>query len=180
VREVVADIDDHKDELRLVVHWHGGHHTELRMTRRSRSSRHTDVDALQLLRRLAGRFDDRSVASIMNRSGARTGAGNTWTVERIQSARIYHDLAVFDPEQSRTTLTIAEAARRLGMHHAFIRRLIRDGILTATQVAPLAPWEIEAHALQQPAVERAVAAMRRRRFPSRGSSDEQMSMFSGT
>lgn len=180
VREVVADVDEQRSDLVLVVHWHGGHHTELRVSKRARSSRHTDLDAIELLRRLAGRFEDRTVASILNRSGARTGAGNTWTVERIQSARAYHGLAVFDDKQTRPTLTITEAARRLGVHHAFVRRLIREGILAATQIVPLAPWEIEADDLQQPAVERAVAAMRRRRFPSRGASDEQTSMFSPT
>lgn len=178
VREIVVDIDEASSEVMLVIHWHGGQHTEVRTARRARSSRHTDLAAIEVLKRLAGRFDDGAVASMMNRLGLRTGAGNTWTAERVYSARACHGLPAYDPAQAggNATVTITEAAKRLGVSHQAIRRLIRDGLLSAAQCTPLAPWEIDAGDLERPEIRAALRPGRRRR-PSRAQDGSQKSMF---
>ena len=231
------DIDEASREVMLVIHWHGGQHTEVRTARRARSSRHTDLAAIEVLKRLAGRFDDGAVASMMNRLGLRTGAGNTWTAERVYSARAYQGLPAYDPAQAggNATVTITEAAKRLvpapgssirvslprpatdpqaggwapvlecwsrgqrplprkrgphptpydrpnfwsvvlGVSHQAIRRLIRDGLLSAAQCTPLAPWEIDAGDLERPEIRAALRPGRRRR-PSRAQDGSQKSMF---
>jgi len=61
-------------------------------------------------------------------------------------------------------------------HHA-IRRVIKDRILAAEQVAPDAPYQIRASDLQNQSV---IAAVARKGCPCRTNLENQLSMFSST
>ena len=71
-------------------------------------------------------------------------------------------------------LTMSQAAAKLGVTNHVIRRLIEDGVLSADQAAPQAPWRIREVALQDP---RVLDACQRRRRPYRAGDDKQLSMF---
>lgn len=76
IREIVADIDEEKHEIVLILHWAGGRHSELR-TKKNADGRHrrcTSLEAVDVARRMAGRFSDEQIASTLNRLGMRTGA----------------------------------------------------------------------------------------------------------
>jgi hypothetical protein len=84
-----------------VLHWHGGRHTELRVARSwsGRTKRCTDAEAIALVRRMAGRWDDDAIAMQLNLLGWRTGTGNHWTRVRVRELRSRLDLLACDPTQ---------------------------------------------------------------------------------
>jgi len=151
IEEIVVDVDEKSSQVVLVIHWSGGRHSEVRV-KKNESGKHrrcTSMDAIGVIRQMAGRFSDEQVAATLNRLGLRTGAGNTWNETRVRSAREYQELPAFDPGNPRKDfLTLREAAQQLGVSLPIVRRLITEKKLPATQVITCAPWQIPAAALQ--------------------------------
>jgi DNA invertase Pin-like site-specific DNA recombinase len=176
IEDIIVDVDDDAGILSLTVHWVGGRHTLYTLPKKTRHSNHTEVDAIAILRRMAGQFTDDQIAATLNRSGYRTGHGNTWNRVRVQSARYEHGLPRFDPAVLPATVTAMEAAKRLDVSANFVRRLIQDGILPARQVVKGAPWEIVPSDLSTAAVVDAVTNRRHRR-PRRESSPDQIALI---
>jgi hypothetical protein len=90
IGEIVADVDDATKEIVLLIHWPGGRHSELRTKKNltGRHSRCTNLETVEVLRRMAGRFPDEQIAATPNRPGLRTGTGNTWNEGRVRSASL--------------------------------------------------------------------------------------------
>lgn len=164
VEEIVADVDDTTTEIVLLIHWTGGRHSELRMKKNltGRHSRCTDLETIEVLRRMAGRFPDDQIAATLNRLGLRTGTGNTWNEGRVRSVRSYQELPTYDRETPRQTVTLEDASDRLGISHKVVRRLIESRKIPAIQVVPWAPWEIPIEAIQSADVVRQVSRLKRR------------------
>ena len=140
------------DRIRLRLHWQGGDHTELTV-RKNRTGRHrwtTDAETGDLVRELARLMPDRSMASLLNRLGKRTGKGNPWTEARVRGFRTTHGIAVYrDGErQERNELTLQEAAERLGVSKMTVLRQIQRGTIPARQACKGAPWVISVDALE--------------------------------
>ena len=151
IEEIIADVDDASTEIVLLIHWSGGRHSELRMKKNQtgQHSRCTSLEAVEILRRMAGRFPDERIAATLNRLGFRTGPGNTWNEGRIRSLRSYHQLPAYDATGcNRKTLTLEQASERLQVSHKVVRRLIESGKIAATQIVPWAPWEVSAEAME--------------------------------
>lgn len=163
IQEVVADVDDSANEIVLAIHWTGGRHSELRVKKNptGRHSRCTNMEAIEIIRRMAGRYPDEQIASTLNRLGLKTGTGNTWIEQRIRTVRSYHELPAYDSKIGRSTLTLEEASDRLGVSHKVVRRLIESKAIEATQVVSCAPWEISPQAIQSEEVLREVARVKR-------------------
>ena len=182
IYEIVADVDESRREVVLVVHWAGGSHSELRVKKNAAGEhrRCTSVEAIELIRQMASRFPDEQIAATLNRMGFSTGVGNTWNEQKVYSARRYHQLPAYDPSQkNQNILTMAEAAQRLGVSTSSVRRLIEEKKLTATQVVPCAPWEIQVMALESEVVRQAVENIRLgKRLPQTLVDDGQQSLFS--
>jgi DNA invertase Pin-like site-specific DNA recombinase len=182
IHEIVADVDEAHHTIVLLTHWAGGRHSELRVKRNEtgRHGRSTGLEVIGVLRQLAGRFPDEQIAATLNRLGLQTGSGNSWNELRVRSARHYHGLPAFDPNQPRDGLvTLDEAARRLGVSPTSVRRLITNKKLTAQQVVPCAPWEISIDSLSSDVVRDAVVAIKARvRVPRTQNAPGQQSMFS--
>src|SRR5881409_3556797 len=139
IEEIVADVDDAASEIVLLIHWTGGRHSELRMKKNltGRHSRCTDLETIEVLRRMSGRFPDDQIAATLNRLGLKTGTGNTWNEGRVRSVRSYHELPAFSAALvPRQTVTLEQASERLGISHKVIRRLIESNKIPATQVVP--------------------------------------------
>jgi hypothetical protein len=182
IREIVADIDEDKREIVLLIHWAGGRHSELRLKKSERGKhRHcTDLDAIEVIRKMAGKFRDEHIAATLNRLRLRTGSDNTWSESRVYSVRHRLHLPAFDPNQCDPgEVTLKEAAERLNLSPLSVRRLIERKILPAQQVVECAPWQIPAAALDSEMVKTEAAKLRNRiRVPRAQSCDEQGSMFS--
>lgn len=157
VHEVVADVDEGTSEIVLVIHWVGGRHTELRVPKNKtgRHGRTTGEDATEVVRRMAGRWPDEQIAATLNRLRLRTGAGNTWNELRVRGVRERLGLPAHDPALNPpATLTLDQAAERLGVSPGVVRKLIQRKQLPAAQAAPSAPWEISSAALDSEPVRR--------------------------
>ena len=82
IREIVADVDEAAGEIVLTIHWTGGRHSELRVKKNQTGhrSRCTSLEAIEIIRRMAGRFPDEQIAATLNRLGLKTGSGNNWGI----------------------------------------------------------------------------------------------------
>ena len=166
-----------------LLHWAGGRHSELRI-KKNASGKHghcTSVEAIEVIRQMAGKFSDQQIVATLNRLGLKTGAGHTWTEVRVRSARYHHHLPVHNATCTDTqSLTMQEAAEHLGISERSVRRLIEQKQLLAAQVVACAPWQIPKAALEMPAVRRAVKNIKNRvRVPQAQALKQQQSMFSG-
>ena len=143
IEEVIAsDVDE--NILRFVIHWKGGVHTELTMPRpKSSASQSTSIEAVEVIRQMAARYGDDQIASVLNRSGHRTGKGLRWNQNRVQTARRTQAIAGQKRAQADAQiLSLSAAAKYCGVSNKSIERLVASGMLPMTQVIPRAPWEI--------------------------------------
>jgi hypothetical protein len=166
VQEVLLDLDDAANQVVIVIHWTGGRHTELGVAR-VRTGRYPDdshPSAVEVMRKLAGHWPDRELAVTMNRMRCKGSDGKTWTVARVRELRERLQVAEFDPAVVRTeAITVDEAAHRLKICVGSVHRLIREGVLPATQLMPSAPWQIPVAALKTDAVKTGVRRVIERR-----------------
>lgn len=174
VEEVVIDLDGAANEAVVVVHWVGGRHTELRVprVRTGRYPADRRPGPVEVVRQLGGRWPDRELAVTMNRMRCKSADGESWTTVRVRELRERLGVAAFDPAGAGATISADAAASRLGICISSVHRLIREGILPATQLMPSAPWKVPVEALETEAVKagvQAVAARRpKRRVDSQG------------
>jgi len=159
IEEVVIDLDDASHEAVVLIHWNGGRHTELRVARRREGGYPEGQypSPVEVIRKLGGQWPDRELAVTMNRMRAKTSDGQSWTVARVRELRERLGVQAFDPSLSRTeTITVDEAAHRLTICVGSVIRLIRSGVIPATQLMPSAPWQIPVAALDSEPVKTGV------------------------
>jgi hypothetical protein len=152
VREVVAHVEGEGQRLRFVIHWSGGVHTELEMDKPGygSSGKKTSLEALEVVRRMAGRYRDDQIAAVLNRSGYRTGKDKRWNQARVFTVRHRYQLGGSTLDED--VLNADAAARYCGVSIMAIRRLVAIGALKCHQVVPYAPWEIRRSDLDSPAI----------------------------
>jgi len=180
VEEIVAS-EQPIGTLHFIVHWKGGAHTIFEMPKPSpKSVSRTAEDDLEIIRRMAVRYGDDQIASVLNRLGRRTGKGLRWSENRVHSARKNHGIvgqarAKLDPD----VLSAASAAEYAGVSDTTLRRLVDAGLLPCEQVAPRAPWEIRRADLEAEPVRGILEHLRRtgKLDLARGSADSQRTLF---
>ncbi len=167
ISEIIVDVVD--DKLEMVIHWQGGDHTNLsvKKNRAGQTRWATDGDIVDLVRALARQMPDETIAALLNRSGKKTGFGNSWTRGRICSLRKQYGITIYrDGERAdRGEATLEEAAAALALSTTTIRRLIAEGALPATQCCKGAPWIIRRAEFERDEIRRQAAARRSRRPP---------------
>ena len=181
IQEIVVDVDDSTSEIVLMIHWTGGRHSELRVKKNltGHHSRCTSLEAIEIIRQMAGRFPDDQIAATLNRLGLKTGSGNNWVELRVRTTRSYHELPSYDPKLRQNILTLEEASERLGVSHKIVRRLIDSKIIAASQVVPLAPWEIPMEAIRSNEVLQEIAAVKRGGRRKERREETELPMFAG-
>ncbi len=160
IQEIVINPVEEPAEYHLQVHWAGGVHTELRVPRNKSGMNRFSADdkLIELVAELAKVCDDENIATVLNRLGYRTGQGNAWRVSRVNGFRHTHGIAAFTKRDG--WLTLQETVQALQLSERTVRKLIDRGILAAKQVVRFAPWVIEVKALEHPAVQAAVRAIK--------------------
>jgi excisionase family DNA binding protein len=156
IEEVVVDLDDAAHEVVATLHWIGGRHTEVRVRRRRAGGYPADrrPSPVEVLRKLGGQWPDRELAVTMNRMRCKTEDGETWTTVRVAQLRDRLGVPPYDPDEDRpATLTVDGAAKRLGICVSSVYKLIRTGVLPATQIMHSAPWRIPVEALDSEPVQ---------------------------
>ena len=180
IREIIADVDENNREIVLLIHWAGDHHSEVRV-KKGEGGKHrhcTNLEAIEVIRKMAGKFSDEQIAVTLNRLRLRTGLGYTWNEMRVYSVRHRRQLPAFDPDPNPPSeVTLEQAARRLNLSPPSVRKMIAEKILPGSQVVECAPWQIPVEALDTEGVRRAAANLRNRVPRSEGCA-EQRSIFS--
>jgi DNA invertase Pin-like site-specific DNA recombinase len=180
VQEIIADVVEDTREVVLTIHWRGGQHSQIRMTK-PRTGEHgciTADEALAVMRSMAGRWSDEHIAASLNRMGIPTAHDKTWTAHRVGSIRKVHGIDAYrSANKDGEWLTMSEAAAKLGVTNHRIRSLIKRGLLPAQQVVPRAPYQIRASDLLD---QRIIDAISRTGRPCRIDGENQISMFSNT
>jgi DNA invertase Pin-like site-specific DNA recombinase len=166
IQQVVVDVDEATDEVRLFIHWTGGRHTEIRVAKhkRGQNGRRTAPEAVDVVRQMAAQYSDGEIALTLNRLRLKTGTGNTWNETRVRSLLSQLKLSRQSAQQtgSNTSLNLKAAAKRLKVSDTVVRRLIQLKVLPATQVVVGAPWQIARNDADSPAVVQAAQRLQRR------------------
>lgn len=150
VQEIVCELDDATNEAVLLIHWTGGRHTEVRVPRVKTGRYPSDMapTAVDALRKLAGHWPDRELAVSLNRMRCKTSDGETWTTFRVREMRERLGLPEYEPAKSGgEIISLAKAARRLGICVGSAKSLAIKGVLPATQAMPGAQWLVPVEAL---------------------------------
>jgi hypothetical protein len=158
LQEVIADTTDDPPSVRLKLHWAGGSHTELTVSK-NRTGYHNHINSqevTELIRELALVCEDTSIVSILNRLGYRTGNCNTWTEKRVQHVRHTNAFPTCPPPDQRLWITTQQAAATLRVSEMVVRRLIAQKSLPAKQIVKFAPWMIERSHLDLPSVRKEI------------------------
>ena len=147
VEEVVVEVEREEHRAALVLRWRGGATTELvvELPRAYSPPIRTNEDTVDLMRRLAVHYDDATIAGILNRQGRRTATGERFTRGRVSSLRTSWKIARHDSsldEKKGELVTIAEAAKILGVVPSTVHRWLGDGFIAGEQLTPGAPWRI--------------------------------------
>jgi DNA invertase Pin-like site-specific DNA recombinase/predicted DNA-binding transcriptional regulator AlpA len=150
--EVVLTVDHDKRAAAVRVIWQGGSSTELTMAMNKTGghARTTDEDTVSLIGRLAGSYDDSTIALILSRQKRLTGTGLSFTKTRVKSLRVARGIPAYQPadqpvsadEQDVLVVNVPQAERILGVGKVTIYRWLADGFLTGEQLTPGAPWRI--------------------------------------
>jgi DNA invertase Pin-like site-specific DNA recombinase len=159
IKEVIANVDEERSESVIVIHWTGGRHTELRVHRNRGAVQAVHrPDAVDVVRKMAGRYSDLEIASTLNRARRGDSAkAAAWSELRVRQLRERLSLPAFDSSRPRQeTLTRDQTAVRLGICVGSVNLLIKRGILPAEQVVPFAPWQIPEAALRDRRVQQGV------------------------
>src|SRR5262249_1324825 len=161
IHEILVDVDADGGEVVLLIHWHGGVHTELRIPRRRRgqNSAQTPKDLIEAVRVLARIGSDALLASTLNRNDLLTCRGNAWTRESVSALRTYHEIPCYD-EDRRTSegwMNLTEAAHQLGVSARTLRLAVERGEIEAQHPLPDGPWVFHKGALKTEAAATLVA-----------------------
>lgn len=152
IQEIVANIDENRREVVLLIHWAGGRHSELRV-KKSETAKHrhcTSLDAVEVTSKMAEKFPDEQIASTLNRFRRRTGADNPGNENRVYFARHHHGMPSFDASQAgpNELVTLQQAALRLRLSPPSVCKMVEANILPGDQVVECAPWPIPVTALE--------------------------------
>jgi len=143
---ITVERDHGHGQARLVARWKGGAISELTMPiKRKPPAIRTDEDTIELVRRLAVHYPDAKIAGILNRQHRRTARGLSFTAGRVQGLRHHWGIACHQPSnnpQEGELLTVAQAARQLGIAPSTLHRWLGDGFIAGEQLTPGAPWRI--------------------------------------
>jgi len=142
--EIIVKVEG--DEIKLMLHWQGGDHTQLTVPKNKAGIHRwtTEASTEQMIRELARLLPDSAITAVLNRAGKRTGRGNTWTEVRLRAFRTSHAIAIYREGErtERGELTLEEAASRLQVSKMTVLRLIHAGQIPGTQFCKGAPWVI--------------------------------------
>jgi DNA invertase Pin-like site-specific DNA recombinase/predicted DNA-binding transcriptional regulator AlpA len=150
--EVVLTVQEDKQNAAIRIIWQGGSSTELTLTMNKAGghARATDEDTVSLIGRLAGSYDDTTIALILSRQKRRTGTGLAFTKTRVKSLRMARGIPAYEPatqpvgadDQDVVVVNVPQAERLLGVGKVTIYRWLAEGFLTGEQLTPGAPWRI--------------------------------------
>jgi len=155
LRAIIAEVvvacraEDHQADVTIV--WEGGASTSFvhELNKRGGHYRATDEDTVELVRRLAERYDDKTIAGVLSKQGRRTGTGLAFTKARVKNLRISRGIPahvapvdVTPAADDAVVVSITKAEQLLGVNRTTIYRWLHDGFIHGEQLTPEGPWHI--------------------------------------
>jgi len=173
LKEIVVYVNE--NDLRLLLHWRGGQHSEIHLPRRGTTLQKTPQNTADLIRHLAKLMPDKDIATHLNRMRVKTCKGHYWNRGRVANFRHINDIPNYDPavRKERGVLTIEEAIAELGVSYSSVERMIKRQQLPAYQPCKGAPWIIQAEDVATLASD----TKRKTRSPSSPSPDQKILDF---
>jgi DNA invertase Pin-like site-specific DNA recombinase len=149
ISEVAVTVEHEAGTADVTVTWEGGAKTQLSpltLRRHGQSYRATPENTVELVRRLAGQYDDKTIAYILSSQKRRTATGLRFTQHRVCNLRHSHGIPAYTPDSATSTngelVSVRRAARELDIDPATVYRWLRDGFIVGEQPTPGAPWQI--------------------------------------
>jgi hypothetical protein len=160
--EIVVDLEKPKNEVVMLVHWAGGHHTELRAPTHWRKRQGYSPDLKAIMNTLRKVLGDEAIASTLNRHRLCTPEGATWTAEKVTDFRDHHRIAEHNPDmqKARGWMTQAQAATYVEVSPMSMTRLVKLGIIPAEQQGAGLPAVIQQADLDSPRVQATLSALK--------------------
>ena len=134
VEQVTIEHHTEAGEFAVTVHWRGGRVDDLVFPKivTIPQPKRTDESTLDLVRNLSAHYNDRTVASILNKQGRRTAHGLPFTRDLVYDLRHRHDIPAYvapDERGDGVALSVADAAQELGVNEATLYRWIHAGLV---------------------------------------------------
>jgi DNA invertase Pin-like site-specific DNA recombinase len=146
IDEVILDVQRDEDRATVTIRWKGAAITELTVPLpRHQPTVRTDEDTIALLTRLAGHYDDATIAGILNRQGRRSATGERFTQIIVGGLRRYRNIPAYKPPAEPPDgelLPVGKAADELGIAASTLHRWLQAGFIGGEQDTPGAPWRI--------------------------------------
>jgi DNA invertase Pin-like site-specific DNA recombinase len=154
ISEICVTVDRDAGTIDASITWEGGAKTQLAplpLRRQGQSYRTTPEDTVDLVRRLAAHYDDKTIALVLANQKRRTATGLRFTQHRVTNLRNSHDIPVFTPDPAAAgadgeLVSVRHAARELGVTPPTVYRWLRDGFIKGEQPTRGAPWRIRLNA----------------------------------
>jgi DNA invertase Pin-like site-specific DNA recombinase/predicted DNA-binding transcriptional regulator AlpA len=152
ISEITLTIDRPAGTCHALISWQGTATSSVTfpLPKRGSGAITSSEDIVSLVRRLAGHYNDTTIARILSRQHRATATGLPWTRDRVSGLRRSYDIPhcpqppanVSGSEQDDVMATVPQAAQILGVDKTTIYRWLRNGFLTGEQLTPGAPWQI--------------------------------------
>lgn len=144
INEIVVDINEEKQTLNFVIHWHGGRHTEINTPRPLPASKahKTAEEDLEIIKKMAVRYDDTEIAKVLGKLKRITGKGHRWTKASVGTARRSIGIKPAPKTDNDGVLNMVQAKAYCGVSDSTLLKLIENDILPANQVVTFAAFEI--------------------------------------
>ena len=146
ITEIVVAVRPSDREADVQIIWEGGatNSLVLALNKTGGHFRATDEDTVELVRRLAERYDDTTIATILGKQHRTTGTGLAFTRVRVCSLRNTHGIPVFQPDvtpcdDDGVVVTIYQAQKLLGVDKSTIYRWLNSGFITGEQITAGGP-----------------------------------------
>ena len=145
INEIIVDINEAKQALHFIIHWYGGRHTELSMPRPlpANKAHKTAEEDLEIIRKMAVRYDDSEIAKVLGKLKRTTGKGHRWTKSGVATARRSIGIKSSPKMVNDDVLNMAQAKAYCGVSDSTLMKLIENNLLPANQVVTFAAFEIK-------------------------------------
>jgi DNA invertase Pin-like site-specific DNA recombinase len=150
ITEIVVTVRTADRQADVDIIWQGGANTafSFELNKIGSHFRTTDETTVDLVRRLADRYDDATIAAILGKQKRRTATGLNFTKGRVKSLRLAKGIAGFEPpavtpgDEDGEVVTITAAEEILHVSRATLYRWLATGFITGEQLTPGGPWHI--------------------------------------
>ncbi len=151
IGEVVVTVRNADHQADVDIIWEGGAKTSFvfELTKTGSHFRATNEDTVDLVRRLAERYDDKTIAAVLSKQKRRTGTGLAFTKARVAALRASRGIPAYQPpdavtptDEDELVVSLAQAVQILGVSRVTLYRWLNDGFIEGEQLTPGGPWHI--------------------------------------